>query len=180
MKCGKIWNNFFKECKITEQWKRVMLHNHTHKIIHSSAMYYQNLIIIHECSKKLLKMKYSKFFLTPSIKPFSVNIGAIGYWSVSLSHIKKHFWVKIHFDKKQLPICWTCVSVPFCRSRHTIQPLVSFSSLERGLQASMPPRHQPITREQVRSRSTSHTHPRTGWGRGIAVGSGESEDTGGK
>ena len=29
-------------------------------------MHYQNLIIIHECSKKLLKMKNSKFFLTPS------------------------------------------------------------------------------------------------------------------
>ena len=39
-----------------------MLHNQTHKIVHSSAMYYQNLIIIHECSKKLLKMKYSIFF----------------------------------------------------------------------------------------------------------------------
>ena len=38
-----------------------------HKIVHSSAMYYQNLIMIHECSKKLLKMKNSKFFLTPSI-----------------------------------------------------------------------------------------------------------------
>ena len=51
---------FWKECMITEQWKRVMLHNQTHKIVHSSAMYYQTLIIIHECSKKLLKMKYSK------------------------------------------------------------------------------------------------------------------------
>ena len=34
----------------------------THKIVHSSAMYYQNFIIIHECSKKLLKMKNSKSF----------------------------------------------------------------------------------------------------------------------
>ena len=33
-----------------------MLHNQTHTIVHSSAMYYQNLIIIHECSKKLLKV----------------------------------------------------------------------------------------------------------------------------
>ena len=39
-----------------------MLHNHTHKIVHSSAMYYQNLIIIHECSKKLLKMKNSNSY----------------------------------------------------------------------------------------------------------------------
>ena len=50
---------FWKECMITVQWKRVMLHNQIHKIVHSSAMYYQNLIIIHECSKKLLKMKNS-------------------------------------------------------------------------------------------------------------------------
>ena len=41
---------FWKECMITEQWKRVMLHNQNHKIVHSSATYYQNLIIIHECS----------------------------------------------------------------------------------------------------------------------------------
>ena len=46
-----------KECMITEQWKRVMLHNlnQTYKIVHSSAMYYQNLIINHECSKNYLK-----------------------------------------------------------------------------------------------------------------------------
>ena len=37
------------------------------KIVHSSAMHYQNLIIIHECSKKLLKMKNSNKKLTPSI-----------------------------------------------------------------------------------------------------------------
>ena len=30
-----------------------MPQNHTHKIVHSSAMYYQNLIAIHESSKKL-------------------------------------------------------------------------------------------------------------------------------
>ena len=36
-----------------------MLHNQTHHIVHSSAMYYQNFIIIHECSKKLLNMKNS-------------------------------------------------------------------------------------------------------------------------
>ena len=39
-----------------------MLHNQAHQIVHASAMYYQNLIIIHECSKKLLKMKNSKSF----------------------------------------------------------------------------------------------------------------------
>ena len=35
------------------------LQNYTHNIVHSSAMHYQNLIIIHEFSKKLLKMKNS-------------------------------------------------------------------------------------------------------------------------
>ena len=64
VKCGKIWlKKNEKECMITEQWKRVMPHNQTHKIVHSSAMYYQHFIIIHECSKKLLKMKNSNKFL---------------------------------------------------------------------------------------------------------------------
>ena len=35
------------------------LQNYTRKIVHSSAMHYQNLIIIHECNKMLSKMKYS-------------------------------------------------------------------------------------------------------------------------
>ena len=30
---------FVKECMITEQWKRVMLHNQTHTTVYSSAMY---------------------------------------------------------------------------------------------------------------------------------------------
>ena len=42
--------------------RHLLLQNYTHKIVHSSAMHYQNLIIIHECSKKLLKMKDSKSF----------------------------------------------------------------------------------------------------------------------
>ena len=42
--------------------KHLCLQNYTHKIVHSSAMHYQNLIIIDECGKKLLKMKYSKSF----------------------------------------------------------------------------------------------------------------------
>ena len=46
------WN---EECSAFPQ-------NYTHKIVHSSAMHYQNLIIIHECGKKLLKMKNSKSF----------------------------------------------------------------------------------------------------------------------
>ena len=64
----KSETNFWKQCIITEQWNTVMTPNFAHKIVHSSAMYYQNLIMIHECSKKLLKMKNIKtFFLTPSI-----------------------------------------------------------------------------------------------------------------
>ena len=39
-----------------------MTPNFAPKIVHSSAMYYPNLIIIHECSKKLFKMKNSKSF----------------------------------------------------------------------------------------------------------------------
>ena len=39
--------------------------HHTHKIIHSSAMYYQN--VIHASSKKLLKIKSVKYVLAPSI-----------------------------------------------------------------------------------------------------------------
>ena len=39
---GEMWQNlkqfFWKECMITEQWKRFMLHNQTHQIVHSSAM----------------------------------------------------------------------------------------------------------------------------------------------
>ena len=46
--------------------RHLCLQNYTVEIVHSSAMHYQNLIIIHECGKKLLKMKNSKSFLTPS------------------------------------------------------------------------------------------------------------------
>ena len=58
----KSETNFWQQCIITEQWNIVMTPKFAHKIVHSSAMYYQNLIIIHECSKKLLKMKNSKSF----------------------------------------------------------------------------------------------------------------------
>ena len=48
--------------------------NHTHKIVHSSAMYYQNLNVIHEPSKKLLTMKsVRKKILTPSISARSLH-----------------------------------------------------------------------------------------------------------
>ena len=62
----KSETNFWKQCIITEQWNTVMTQNFAHKIVHSSAMYYKNLIIIHECSKKLLRWKIAKVCLTPS------------------------------------------------------------------------------------------------------------------
>ena len=34
---------------------RAMPPNHTHKILHSSAMYYKNLNVIHKSNKKVLK-----------------------------------------------------------------------------------------------------------------------------
>ena len=40
---------------------------YTHKIVHSSAMYYYSLNAIRKGSKKLLTIKNSKSFLTPSI-----------------------------------------------------------------------------------------------------------------
>ena len=45
-----------------------MLHNQTHQIVPVCAMYYQNLIIIHECRKQLSNMKTSKSVLTPSTR----------------------------------------------------------------------------------------------------------------
>ena len=36
--------------------------NHSHKTVHSSAMYFQNVNVIHESSKKLLAIKGAKCF----------------------------------------------------------------------------------------------------------------------
>ena len=44
-----------------------MLSNHTYAIVHSSAMYYQNLNVIHKSSKKLLTIKCVKKKITSSI-----------------------------------------------------------------------------------------------------------------
>ena len=42
---------FWKECiKAKKNERHLCLQNYTHKIVHSSAMHYHNLIIIHECS----------------------------------------------------------------------------------------------------------------------------------
>ena len=67
---------FFKECMITEKWKRAMPPNHTLKIVHSSAMYYQNLIVIHESSKKLLTIKSVKIFFNTYYKHISLFLPA--------------------------------------------------------------------------------------------------------
>ena len=38
--------------------------NYTHQIVHSSAMYYQNLNVTHKSSKKLLTIKSVNFLNT--------------------------------------------------------------------------------------------------------------------
>ena len=88
----KSETNFGQQCIITEQWNTVMTPNFAHKIVHSSAMYYQNLSIIHECSKKLLKMKYSKsFFLTPS----TLYVHNHEYWMYCILHVSVRVWFSI-------------------------------------------------------------------------------------
>ena len=75
-----------------------MTPNFAHKIVHSSAMYYQNLIIIHECSKKLLKMKNSKsFFLTPSIYGMPVqSLRICSYQEQTIIAMFSKFITKLH------------------------------------------------------------------------------------
>ena len=72
-----------------------MTPNFAHKIVHSSAMYYQNLIMIHECSKKLLKMK--NFFLTPSTSIAEIlwKTGSKIYFTIE--SILKIFNILSHF-----------------------------------------------------------------------------------
>ena len=57
-----------------------MTPNFAHKIVHSSALYYQNLIMIHECSKKLLKMKNSKSFFYIILLVFSWYPAGLWAW----------------------------------------------------------------------------------------------------
>ena len=54
-------NSLLKGVK-SEKWQRAMPPNHTHEIVHS-AMYHQNLIVIHESSKKF-DQKCIFFFYT--------------------------------------------------------------------------------------------------------------------
>ena len=50
---------------ITEKWKRAIQPIHTHTIVHSSAIYYQNLNVIHKSSKKVINdQKCKKKFNT--------------------------------------------------------------------------------------------------------------------
>ena len=58
-KWPKSETKFWKECIKAQQKKlRHLCHqNHTHKIVHSSDMYYQNLNVIHEPSKNDEKCK---------------------------------------------------------------------------------------------------------------------------
>ena len=71
-KSPKSETNFWKECIKAKKIKdtnasKVMPIN----TVHSSAMHYQNLIIIHECSKKLLKMKNNKSFFKHLVHTFT-------------------------------------------------------------------------------------------------------------
>ena len=52
-KLAQIWDQFLKEY-MTEKWNTVMPPNYPHKIVHSSALYYQNLKVICEPSKKII------------------------------------------------------------------------------------------------------------------------------
>ena len=44
---------FLKECIKAKNERHLCLQNYTHKIVHSSAMHYQNLNVIHKPSKKV-------------------------------------------------------------------------------------------------------------------------------
>ena len=78
-------------------------------------MYYQNLIIIHECSKQLLKMKTSKSFLIPSTFHVlraksdlfqSVHFGFIAPTPPQLETVYARYITEIDFEhsgKKQHP-----------------------------------------------------------------------------
>ena len=54
----------FIDCKLNKQNNETQLWHqiYTHKIVHSSAMYYHNLHVIRKGSKKLLTIKNSKGF----------------------------------------------------------------------------------------------------------------------
>ena len=77
---------------ITEKWKRAMPPNHTLKIVRSSAMYYQNLIVIHESSKKLLTIKSVKCFFNTYYKHISSFLPA----SRTHGHSLHQNWYPFH------------------------------------------------------------------------------------
>ena len=51
-------NNALLQNNDRQLWHQI----YTHKIVHSSAMYYHNLNVIRKCSKKLLTIKSVKVF----------------------------------------------------------------------------------------------------------------------
>ena len=53
----KSESNFERERIITEKLKTKMPPNHSHKIVHSAAIDYQNLNVIHESTEELLASK---------------------------------------------------------------------------------------------------------------------------
>ena len=121
-KWPKSETNFWKECIITEKWKTAMPPNRTHKILHSSAMYYQNLNVIRESSKKLLKPKDSfgefQFFFFLIIRKFrklsenttrhSCNCVewhiVLQYCTVANYHYVHNLWQSIRGDSKHFDV----------------------------------------------------------------------------
>ena len=138
--CLNLKPIFWKQCIITEQWNTVMTPNFAHKIVHSSAMYYQNLIMIHECSKKLLKMKNSKcFFLTPStcrrgnchrlcLAIMTVWFSMEHHWIMIMS-----FWLSTDnmsmSNKRVIWIFWSSLNLPSVELTLTITKPCEFPSV---------------------------------------------------
>ena len=74
-------------------------------------------------------------------------------------------------QRSTLPNWGVSISTPSLKSGVFIQYAVSCSSGDTGEPWSMPPRHRPIRRAIVLSRSTSHTQDWAGWGSGTPAGS---------
>ena len=75
--------------------RHLCLQNHTHKIVHSSAMHYQNLIIIRECSKKLLPSIITSI---PSIKQLSIF-----FFTIHLTRLLVD-WISANFCFVDFPV----------------------------------------------------------------------------
>ena len=89
---AKIWTQFFfKECIITKKWMTTtcMPPDNPHKIVHSSAMYYQNLNVICESSKKLLTIKSVKCFVWHLVHQICAVRCTLG------QHVTKSLWINV-------------------------------------------------------------------------------------